>query len=247
MKRLKSTSIFLAPFFLFCLISANVRAQSTLMNVPSTDVVPAKKIYLEMDFITNYASQRENSFQSYIPRGVVGVARNVEVGANVSYTHVSGASEPIEIQPNIKWQFYKNEGKGTAGAVGCILYAPVTHRAGTDTFGMCYTVFSKRLIGFKGPRFTGGTYALVDRRDGEGTRLGAIAGYEQPLTKRFGFTVDWFSGNNRFGYVSPGFSFATSTNSFVHRLHDCQPRARQQCALCVLWRAVLTASCNANC
>ena len=216
MKRLKSTSIFLASFFFFCLISANVMAQSTLMSVPSTDVVPAKKLYLEMDFITNYASQRENSFQSYIPRAVVGVARNVEVGANISYTHVPGGGEPIEVQPNIKWQFYNNEGKGTAGAVGCILYAPVTHRAGTDTFGMCYTVFSKRLIGFKGPRFTGGTYALVGRRDSEGARVGAIAGYEQPLTKRIGFTVDWFSGNNRFGYVSPGFSFATSTNSTLY-------------------------------
>ncbi len=217
MKRPKSTVNYLAPFFLFlCLSSANVIAQSTLMSVPSTDVVPAKKIYLEMDFITNYASQRENSFQSYIPRAVVGVARNVEVGANVSYTHVPGGGEPIEVQPNIKWQFYSNEANGTAGAVGCILYAPVTHRAGTDTFGMCYTVFSKRLKGFNRPRFTGGTYALVDRRDGEGTRVGAIAGFEQPLTKRIGFTVDWFSGNNRFGYVSPGFSFATSTNSALY-------------------------------
>src|SRR2546421_1763898 len=144
MKTLKSTSIFLASFFLFCLISANVVAQSTLMSVPSTDVVAAKKLYLEFDFITNYASQRENSFQSYIPRTVVGMARNVEVGANVSYAHVPGGGEPIEVQPNIKWQFYHNEGKGTAGAAGFILYAPVTHRAGTDTFGMCYTVFSKR-------------------------------------------------------------------------------------------------------
>src|SRR5437879_44122 len=122
MKRLKSTFILLASFFLFCLGSANVRAQSTLMSVPSTDVVPAKKRYLEMDFITNYASQRENSFQSYIPRAVVGVARNVEVGANVSYTHVPGGCAPIELQPNVKWQFYNNEGSGTAGAAGCVLY-----------------------------------------------------------------------------------------------------------------------------
>jgi len=199
-----------------CCLGGSVMAQSTLMSVPSTDVVAAKKVYLEMDFITNYASQREGSFQSYIPRAVVGMARNVEVGANVSYTHVRGDGEPIELQPNIKWQFYNNEGSGTAGAAGCILYAPVTHRAGTDTFGMCYAVFSKRLIGFNRPRFTGGTYALVARRDGEGTRVGAIAGYEQPLTKRIGFTVDWFSGNNRFGYVSPGFSFATSTNSTLY-------------------------------
>lgn len=237
MKRPKSTSDYLALFFLFCLSSTTVMAQSTLMSVPSTDVVPAKKVYLEMDFITNYASQREDSFQNYIPRAVVGVARNVEVGANVSYTHVPGGGEPIEVQPNIKWQFYNNEGRGTAGAVGCILYAPVTHRAGTDTFGMCYTVFSKKLNEFNGPRFTGGTYALVDRSDGAGNKVGAIAAYEQPLTKRIGFTVDWFSGNNRFGYVSPGFSFATSTNSALYTGYAIANHGRGNNALFVYYGA----------
>src|SRR6266850_1936148 len=159
--RMNRSRLSLLPALLLVFFLSGERAataQSTLMSVPSTDVVAAKKVYLEFDFITNYASQRENSFQSYVPRAVVGVARNVEVGANVSYTHVPGGGEPIEVQPNVKWQFYNNEGKGMAGAVGCILYAPVTHRAGTDTFGMCYTVFSKRLIGFNRPRFTGGTY-----------------------------------------------------------------------------------------
>jgi hypothetical protein len=100
------------------------------MNIPSTDVVTARKVYVEMDFLTNYAWQREGSFQTYIPRTVIGVARNVEVGANVAITHVSGEQNPIELQPNIKWQIYRNEGSGTAIAMGCILYAPVTHRAG---------------------------------------------------------------------------------------------------------------------
>jgi hypothetical protein len=185
-------------------------AQSTLMNVPSTDVVAAKKVYVEMDFLTNYAWQRKDSFQNYIPRAVVGVARNVEVGANVSFTHVSGQESPIEIQPNVKWQFYSNEGARTAGAVGCILYAPITHRAGTDTLGQCYVVGSKRVSGRFGPRFTGGGFALLGAGADQRTKGGAIAGYEQPLAKRVSFLVDWFSGDNRFGYVSPGISITTS-------------------------------------
>ena len=188
-------------------------AQSTLMNVPSTDVVAARKVYVEMDFLTNYAWQREGSFQNYIPRTVIGVGRNVEVGVNVSYTHVSGESQPLEVQPNIKWQFYSNEGNGTAAAVGCILYAPVTHRTGTSTFGQCYSVASKQLRGRFGPRFTGGAYALVHANEDERTKVGAIVGYEQPLVKKVSFIVDWFSGENRFGYVSPGFSFVTSKKS----------------------------------
>src|ERR1041385_1381268 len=89
-------------------------AQSTILNTPSTDVVASKKVYVEMDFITNYAWQRDDDskYANYAPRVVVGVARNVEVGINVSFTHVPGGGQPIELQPNAKWQFYQNESKG---------------------------------------------------------------------------------------------------------------------------------------
>jgi hypothetical protein len=209
----RSLITFAALFVLPVLASHAVIAQSSLMSVPSTDVVAAKKVYLEMDYITNYASQREDAYHNFLPRAVVGVGHNVEVGANVSYTRVRGGGEPIELQPNIKWQFHNSEGKGTAGSVGCILYAPVTHRAGADTFGMCYTVFSKQLKGSYGPRFTGGIYALLGRQDGDGAKAGAIVGYEQPLSERFSFTVDWFSGRNRFGYITPGVSMETTPSS----------------------------------
>jgi len=204
----------LLPAVIFCLSATKiVTAQTTLLNEPSTDVVAAKKVYLEFDFLTNYAWQRQGSFQNYIPRAVIGVGKNIEVGANVSYTHVSGENLPIEVQPNIKWQVYSNEANGTALAVGCILYAPVTHRAGTNTLGQCYSVFSKQVRGRFGPRFTGGGYALLHANEDERTKAGAILGYEQPLFKKVGLIVDWSSGDNRLGYVSSGLSFTTSKNS----------------------------------
>ena len=216
MNKFKSGFHFLAvSTLLFVFHGGPARAQSALMNVPSTDVVAPKKVYFEMDFITNYAWERDDPFENYLPRGVVGIGKNMEVGVNVSYTRVRGGGEPIEVQPNIKWQFYNDETRGTAGALGCILYVPVTHRRGTDTFGMCYTVFSKQFKVNHGPTFTGGTYALVNRNDGEGARVGAIAAYEQPLTDKLSFTVDWFSGRNRFGYISPGLTYDTSSDSFV--------------------------------
>lgn len=187
-------------------------AQSTLMNVPSTDVVVSKKVYVEMDFLTNYAWQREGSFQNYIPRTVVGLPKNFEAGVNVSFTHVTGEDSPTEIQPNLKWQFYSNENNGTAGAAGCVLYTPLTNRAGTDTLGQCYLVGSKQMTGKYGPRFTGGGYVLMGAAT-QRSKSGAIAAYEQPLGKRLWFIVDWFSGDNRFGYVSPGLSFATSKDT----------------------------------
>jgi hypothetical protein len=214
MKTEKPTFILPAIAFFFFLLGHDAVAQTTLMNVPSTDVVAARRVYVEMDFLTNYAWQRQGSFQNYIPRAVVGVGRNLEAGINVSYTRISGdESQPLEVQPNVKWQFYGNEGRGTAAALGCVLYAPITHRRGTNTLGQCYGVASKRLNGKYGPRFTGGAYGLISAGDDEKTKAGAILGYEQPLTEKILLIVDWFSGNNRFGYVSPGLSFTTSKKS----------------------------------
>jgi hypothetical protein len=184
-------------------------AQSTIANAPSSDVVGEKKVYTEFDYISNYAGHRDRGFQSYIPRVVIGVGHNVEVGANVAYTNGFGVPQSLEIQPNIKWRFYASEASGTAASVGCVMYAAVTHRTGTDRFGLCYSVFSKRLPGGYGPRFTGGGYALFGRQKGTGARAGVIAGYEQPLAQNVGFAIDWFSGQNRFGYVTPGFSFSS--------------------------------------
>jgi hypothetical protein len=204
---LLGATVFLLTF------QAGVHAQTSLLNVPSTDVVAPKKVYVEMDFLTNYAWERDAHFENYIPRTVIGVGGNVEVGANVSFTHVPGGGEPVELQPNAKWNFYRNENLGLAASVGCIGYVPLTNRAGTDTFGQCYSVASKQFSGRFGPRFTGGVYTLVAASADQGTKTGAIVAYEQPFSSRAGFIVDWFSGHNRFGYVSPGLYINLPHNS----------------------------------
>src|SRR5438270_8287113 len=88
-----------------------VVAQSTLFNIPSTDTVAKKKTYLEFDFISHLESHRQGGFQTYVPRLVYGVGRNVEVGANVAFTDALAPNQPIEVQPNIKFKFYDNEDK----------------------------------------------------------------------------------------------------------------------------------------
>src|SRR2546428_9622091 len=153
MKKSKLTFNTLGFLFIVGVLSGHsAMSQSTLVNVPSTDVVPQKNVYLEFDFSTNYAWERKGAFQTYVPRGVVGLGHDLEAGVNVAYTHLSGVSQPIEVQPNIKWRFFKNEKHGVAASAECILYAPITHRAGNDTFGLCYLVFSKKVNGHYGPR-----------------------------------------------------------------------------------------------
>jgi hypothetical protein len=215
----KFQSRILYPTLLVALLSfgaQTTRAQSTLVTIPSTDVVAARSVYLEFDYISHYASHHNGGFQTYQPRVAVGVGHNVEVGVNVVYTDGFGIKQPIELQPNVKWRFYQNEQERVSAVAGVMLYAPVTHRAGTDTFFMLYALVSKKMAGKFGPRLTGGGYALPGREDGTGAKGGAMAGYEQPLARRMSFVVDWVSGRNRFGYVTPGLSFATTSHSNLY-------------------------------
>ncbi|HVS21398.1 MAG TPA: hypothetical protein VHD88_06090, partial [Pyrinomonadaceae bacterium] len=132
---------------LLCLSVRTTVAQSTLVTIPSTDVVSERSVYLEFDYTSHYASHHNGGFQSYTPRVAVGVGHNIEVGVNVVYTDGFGVNQPIEIQPNIKWRFYQNEKLRVSAVAGVMLYAPVTHRAGTNTFVMLYALISKKVAG----------------------------------------------------------------------------------------------------
>lgn len=52
-------------FLSACLLSSfsRVAAQSTIFNVPSTDVEAPGKVYLEADFIMHYASYRDGGIR----------------------------------------------------------------------------------------------------------------------------------------------------------------------------------------
>ena len=191
-------------------------AQSTLFNVPSTDVVSKQKVYLEFDFLSHFKSHADGGFQIYAPRAVFGVGKGVELGVNITAVDTFAPKQPVYISPNVKWQFYNNEKAGVAVSAGGLLYMPIAHRAGADTYGFVYSVVSKKVKADYGPRLTGGGYALPGLADGLGTKGGAIVGYEQPLAKKVTFVADWFSGRNAFGYVTPGFSFTLPKSSLLN-------------------------------
>src|SRR5215510_9272053 len=79
--------------------SKRTLAQSTIFNIPSTDVVAKKKVYFEFDFISHLESYDNGGFQTYVPRVVVGVGKGVEVGLNIATTH-SAAPTIVYAQPN---------------------------------------------------------------------------------------------------------------------------------------------------
>ena len=223
---------------LFCGFSMVVSGQSTLFNIPSTDVVPEKKIYVEFDFLGHLESYNKGGFQSYVPRTVYGLSKKLEVGVNVAFTK-SAVPNSVEIQPNIKYQAYQNEKYGVAVATGAILYAPVTRRRGTNTFAMVYANVSKQFKGNYGTRLTGGTYGLVNRASGNGSKGGALIGIEQPLAAKVKFVVDWYSGKNRFGYVTPGLAITTGKTSALYAGYSIGNSGRKNNALFIFWGITL--------
>lgn len=189
-----------------------VTAQSTIFNVPSTDVQSPGKVYLEGDFIMHYGSYRDGGYQTYGPRVVVGLPGKTEVGVNLYYTRAQ-PGEPIDIQPNFKWQFYENEKLGLAFAAGVVFSTPITRRSRGRTYGQLYAVGSKSFPGTYGPRVTFGGYRLVGTFDDGTDKTGVILGLEQPITRKLSFVTDWYSGNNDYGYVIAGAGVTLSPKS----------------------------------
>src|SRR4030088_9364 len=91
-----------AMVLLTLLQTHTTKAQSTIFNIPSTDVVAKKKVYFDFDLLSHLAKHQNCGFQSYVPRVVVGVAKNIDAGVHVAVSDIVG-SKLVEVQPNIKW------------------------------------------------------------------------------------------------------------------------------------------------
>lgn len=187
-------------------------AQSSLFNIPSTDVLSWREGYFEANFIAHLSSYESGGFQLYGPRFVYGLRKRTEIGLNAFYIH-SKPTEPIELQPNFKWKFFEHQETDSAAATGVLLLIPVTQRSSSTTRGQIYAVVSKNLKGDLGPRFTAGGYSLVGSFEEGSTKHGVLLGYEQPLGKTVSFLADWSSGDNVFGYLGAGAVINLSTNS----------------------------------
>lgn len=178
--------------------SARVQAQQTVFNVPTTDVLPRGKVYVEVDIS---AKPNEPGFSSFVPRVVVGTGDNVEIGLNVTGNIQPGA-DSTTLSPTIKWRFYQNEDQGWAIVAGSNLFIPVRNRAyKAGTYA--YMQFSKSFktgtrLGFGGYNFTKNVVAP------NANRAGGQFTFEQAVNQKFSVQADWFTGRHTSGYFTPG-------------------------------------------
>ena len=195
--------------------SHTVSAQSTVFNIPSTDVLSRGEGYFEADFSAHLSSYESGGYQLYGPRIVYGLGKRTEIGLNAFYTH-SGTAEPIELQPNFKWKFLENKDNGLGAAAGVLVFIPITERSSSASRAQVYAVISKDLKRTGGPRFTAGAYGLIGLVEEGTAKQGVLLGYEHPLGKKLLLQADWSSGNNDFGYLSAGVGINLTTNGALY-------------------------------
>ena len=176
-------------------------AQQTIFNVPTSDVLDVGKVYVELDasFKTN-DEDALRKFSSFVPRLVVGVGGNVEVGLNVTGNIQPGA-DSTTLVPTVKWKFYKNEKKQFALFGGTNVYIPVRNRA-YNIGSYSYIALSKTI---KKSRITaGGFVASKNVFAPNAVRGGGQFGFEQSVNSKLTVAADWVTGRHASGYFTPG-------------------------------------------
>lgn len=190
---------------MLCGAGSKTRAQQTIFNVPSTDVLERGKAYAELDasFKPN-DSEAVSRFSSFVPRIVVGAGSRVEVGLNVT-GNIQPGPDSTTLVPTVKYKFYDGKENGFAIVGGDHLFIPVRRRA-YDAGNYVYLEFSKT---FKksGTRLTAGGYDFTRSVVADANRAGGQFGFEQPMSKTVTLAADYFTGKHAAGYFTPGVIF----------------------------------------
>jgi hypothetical protein len=173
--------------------------QETVFNVPSGDILDRGKYYSELD-VTYRPS---DSLKSFTPRVVAGIGHKIEVGVNINGIVAPGTSETA-ITPTIKWEAYDGGNNGWSFLVGDNLFFPVQNRTydvGTWTYAEFTKSWkSKTRLTFGGYYASRNVFSLAQRGGGQ-------FALEQGVGKRATLAADWFTGNDKVGYLTPGVVF----------------------------------------
>lgn len=199
----------------FCLmLVASGSAQTTIYNVPSADTLANGTYNLEFDFITKPVNYNKGGFQSYGYRLAYGLTNKTEIGANFYHTR-SGEPSTAQVELSVKQKIYQNEKHGVTATTGTVVTVPLRSQNGDRTGVIVYSNASKTIRQFNGMTVTGGVYHVFRGSRDFGTRTGAMFAIVQPITPRFGFVADWYTGKNKLGYASAGINFNITKKQYL--------------------------------
>lgn len=189
--------------------------QSAYFNIPTSDILPEKELYLEADFDAKLSRFRDGGWQSFGFSSIYGVRKKMEIGLNAYFVRTIDGFEPTELQPNVKFRLHNSEDKGTSLAVGGIAYLPLRNGFSKDTLASVYVAGAKKFKREWTPKITAGAYQLIGGRD-VGDRRGFLLAVEQPVHSRVSLIADWNTGKNRLGYAATGVGITLTKRSYLY-------------------------------
>jgi hypothetical protein len=201
--RQQTPKFLIAALALPLLLPVSLRAQQTIFNVPSTDVLDKGKVYVELDASLKPTDDAlVKKFSSLVPRVVVGAGNHLEVGLNIT-GNIQPGPDTTTLVPTIKWKPYQGD-NGWAVVLGDDLFVPVRNRA----YNAGNYVYAEASKSFKtGTRITFGGYDFTKDVVAAANRAGGQFGFEQPLSKSVTIAADWLTGKHANGYFTPGVVF----------------------------------------
>jgi len=194
--------------------AAAAYSQTTIFNIPSADTLDKDTVNIEADFLTKPVHYRNGGYQTYGYRLAYGLNNKTEIGSNF-YLTWDGRHSIADIEFSLKRRLYGNKKLGFLFASGVTAFVPLRDTTGDWTSFMVYANGAKTFKKTYGTQVTGGVYHLLRGQRSLGTRTGAMLALVQPVHPRLNAVVDWFSGNNRFGYVSAGFTFFVTKRQYL--------------------------------
>lgn len=198
---MKGFILIISIFTVGFILTFQINAQQTVFNVPTADILDKSKVYVEVDasFKTNNQDALRK-FSSVVPRVVVGVGGNIEVGLNLT-GNINPGADSTTIVPTFKWRFYQNKKKDVSLLAGTNFYVPIRNRSynfGTYTYlAVAKTINKTRLT-------AGGFVASKNVFAPQAVRGGGQFAIEQTINDKFTLAADWFTGKHANGYFTPG-------------------------------------------
>lgn len=185
---------------LLAAVAAPLLAQQSIFDVPSADVSPKGQWFFQHQTVARETQPDRHWFLSNAYG--YGVGHNLELDATLYSLAIHRPSLAVSAfgfkwNPRLNSATAKIPTRLVAGEMFTL------RKAADGRLGhWSYVMLSAELP--RGARLTGGVTTGTTSLFGHKTTA-AVAGWEQTLTKRWMFQVDWFSGKNDLGYWIPGF------------------------------------------
>jgi len=193
------------------LISLLAPAVASAQSSMTEELTEARKLDVSFDFLGSVARRKAGGFEWYLQSASFGVTDRLEVGGSLSTMVPRSSEDPRELIPHARWRWLETS-RGQSGLIGGDWHVPLTNRDEAKGYGLVDMTFSQSFGERRPLTISGGAYSLVGRQMQDETRRGVILAWDQTLSERWSYSVEWISGNNWYGYTSSGLTFTSGAH-----------------------------------